>query len=93
MSLFYVKVIKLCKGLSKLDLPTLRKGSREERKYINILDQSLSKDIEKQHYHFIAGNDYKQISYGDSYVHVLQGISKPGMSKTNCSYTMHLETH
>ena len=27
----FINVIKFCKPLSKLDLPTLRKGSREER--------------------------------------------------------------
>ena len=28
---FLINVVKLCKALSKLDLPTLRKGSTEER--------------------------------------------------------------
>ena len=35
---FLINVVKLCKPLSKLDLPTLRKGSREEKtqQYIYI---------------------------------------------------------
>ena len=31
MSVFLINVVKLCLPLSKLDLPTLRKGSTEER--------------------------------------------------------------
>ena len=45
---FRINIIKLCKPLSKLDLPTLRKGSREDRIYkiiyIIIIIYSYLKD-------------------------------------------------